>query len=192
MSDRNPFGLPPTGSYPGFDIGLQMLDAWRDALHLQANIVNGVWSKLKGGTFEAQDGYKAIVDTVESSVTSVESMLARLTGTTNPPWVSLPPEAKGAVPVRLRSPISDADILRVSRLAMLGGPESQSLTATVTRTGAYSIDVLLSGKAETPGEYLGFVFSDRYAAPLAILAVSVAPKEPSATGRRTTEPRGIR
>ena len=176
MSDKKRFDLPPTGSYPGFELGLQVLDAWRSVLYQQANIVNGIWSKLKGGTFEAKDGYQAIVDTVETSAASVESMLATLSGTSSPPFVSLPPDAKGAVSVRLRKPISEDQKLR-ARLSLIGGSESQSLTVTVTRTGTYSIDVVLAGKAERPGDYMGFVSSDRYPDPLAVLSVSVPSKE---------------
>jgi len=168
--------LPPTGSFPGFKRGTEWWSAWANGLLQQANIWNGVWGKMRAGQLDMRQWYKAIAESLDVTAGTAEQMLQVLNGPSAPPWVTVPWPPMSEVAVRIRRPVDRAHSLSVS-LSPLGAVQQtgSALLGSARPLGTYSLAV--SVRAEDSeniarGPYLGFVFSDRYVEPLAVVSVS--------------------
>jgi hypothetical protein len=97
--------LPPIGSFPGYNRGAAVFNTWVSALLQQTTIWNNVWSKMKEGSLNADQGVQAFVQSVESSVKSVEGMFEAAMVGSAPEASTTQPEPGGAAaatPLRKR------------------------------------------------------------------------------------------
>lgn len=179
----DPTKLPPTGAFPGYNLGRNLFVTWSNALQHQANIWNANWSKLLDGTYQMQDWYNAIAQSMQASASTVEQMFLMISSPSTPPWASLkwPPIPVKEVEVRLRQSIdlNSNETLSVLPMSRLGGdpPKGDLLHVEVRATGPNTVKLWLANTKEqyavAAGQYIGFVVSDRVTEPLVIVNVSV-------------------
>jgi hypothetical protein len=183
--------LPPTGAFPGYNLGRNLFVTWSNALQHQANIWNANWTKLLDGTYEMKDWYSAIAQSLQGSSAAVEQMFSMISSPSTPPWASLKWPPTSEIEVRLRQSIDMNENLRVYPMSRLGGDEGKDPPIVEVKvTGANTVKLWLMSKDKqpanvTPGQYIGFVVSERFAEPLVIVTVSVPESREKPARRRT-------
>jgi len=66
--------LPPTGSFPGYERGAALFNAWARALWEQSNIWNDFWSRMQEKPKDMNYGYDAVIKSAQSVSEAVEGM----------------------------------------------------------------------------------------------------------------------
>jgi hypothetical protein len=170
---NDPNDLPYRGSFPGYELGKGLFLAWTNALQQQANIFNDGWGKLVTGKYEMKDFYEAMAKSIDVSTAAFQQWTLAVGLPSSPPWVSVP--AATAVPVRIRHPIDNTHHVSATPLTLLGKEKPEILPELkVVQKDEYSVEVSWQRQREfTRGQYVGFVMSDRYSEPLAIVTVLV-------------------
>lgn len=168
---------PTPGSIPGLRRGMNVFVKWTTMLTQQAEVINNAWGKLRSGDFEIRDYFSTIGDLVDTTAAALQFSTESLLGPTAPPWATLEwPIGAEQQAVRVKLPVDRRHTLRTTPLSMLGGPDNAKLQCSVSvAEQGNAIDVRLEPADEEPkaGEYIGFVFSNHYADPLAILTLFV-------------------
>lgn len=167
---------PPTGSFPGYQLGVQLFSNWSNAMLEHANIWDGVWSKLRSGDYEMKDWYQAVARSVNVTSATIEDALRVVVGPSAPPWVRLP-SATEECPVKVRFRNDGKSQPKLSKLALLGAASQTALVGTARwdddDDGIVLVSYTHQAEAEE-GEYIGFVFLDPHPEPLAVVTVSVS------------------
>ncbi|MEI9949996.1 MAG: hypothetical protein WDO74_13705 [Pseudomonadota bacterium] len=171
---------PSTGSFPGFLRGSRWFSTWSKTLLAQASIWDDVWSKLKDGSYEMKDWYKAVTQSVDMAATSLDELVQIAAGGPQaPPWASLswPATEEVSVQPRLAVDGTPTPILKTPfQLCQLGAPGG-SLEAYARLEGSAVVVSLATGRPDAAsGEYIGLIFCDRYAEPLAVITLSIPAK----------------
>lgn len=167
----DPNDLPPRGSFPGYAFGKSLFLAWTNMLGQQANIWNDGWGKLVTGKYELKDFYQGLAKSIDASSAAWQELTLALGLPSSPPWVSVP--AATAVPVRIRHPIDNSHRISATPLVLLGTEKPEhSPELKVVPKDQYLVEVSWRRQKNfTHGQYVGFVLSDRYSEPLAIITI---------------------
>lgn len=165
---------PPTGSLPGVQRGSRLVSAWSKMLLAHVNVWDGVWSKLKSGNYEMKDWYQAIAQSVDLATAGADELMQIVAGGPQAaPWVSFKWPAKETQSVRPRLAVDGKELLRtpfaLSKLGASNGTPAQAYASWEGSTLVVSIEDVYPAS----GEYIGFVFCDKYAEPLAIITLYV-------------------
>jgi hypothetical protein len=164
--------LPPIGAFPGYKFGRSIFTAWMSALEEQANIWNDSWSQLISGNYDFKDFYQALGRSMQASVESAEQIRLQLMSGSTPPWQTLIWGSGAPVRVRLTQMIDGTHQLTLNLYKLGGG--ARPIEASAQPAGAYAATVtLVPSDAAEDGQYVGFLVSDKCAAPLAIASVIV-------------------
>jgi hypothetical protein len=179
MSQTKPEIIEPpvAGAFPGYTYGLKLFTTWTLGMKRQADIWNSAWTKARSGKYSAQDWFAAVSESMEAGAESVEQAFLKLSPNNAPPWVGVAWPLKTDLDIKLRGELSPDEAMRLPPMSRLGGDKDgiPELLGTVSRLNGHTIRVdfkVPTGKLE-PGQYIGFVLSDRREAPLAIVTVQV-------------------
>jgi hypothetical protein len=168
---------PVAGAFPGYAFGLKLFSSWALGMKRQADIWNGAWTKARSGKYTLQDWFAAVSESMEAGADSVEQAFLKLSPNNAPPWVGVTWPIKRDLDIRLRTELAPDEQIRMPPMSRLGGDKDgiPDLTGTVSRTNSHTIRVDFGADPPTPepGQYIGFVLSDRCEAPLAIITVRV-------------------
>jgi len=146
------------------------------------NVWDGVWSKLKSGNYEMKDWYQAIAESVDLASTGAEELVQIIAGgPQGAPWVSFKWPAKETQSVRPRRTVDGKEVLKGEfELSQLGASHGNPVKAYARWEGSTVVISIDANSQPARGEYIGFVFCDKYAEPLAIITLYVP--DPTVTG----------
>ncbi len=181
MSQTKPEIIEPpvAGAFPGYSIGLKLFGAWALGMKRQADIWNGAWTKAGSGKYTLADWFAAVSESIEAGAESAEQAFSRLSPNNAPPWVGTTWPIKTDLDIKLRFELAPDEAMRLPPMSRLGGDKDgriPELLGTVSRLNGHTIRVDFKEPASKlePGQYVGFVLSDRREAPLAIVTVQVS------------------
>jgi hypothetical protein len=126
-----------------------------------------------------KDWYAAVADSVDVGAATLERVISGISGSSAPPWVTLPWPPKNTVDVRIRSPLGPNESATASPLCLLGEAAggNKSLEVSVKPVSSYVLRLSMDPYAKAqPGEYLGFVFCGKNSTPAAVTHLTV-PKD---------------
>lgn len=180
MSHTKPEVIEPpvAGAFPGYSFGLKLFSTWTLGMKRQADIWNSAWTKARSGKYTIQDWFAAVSESLEASAESMEQAFSKLSPNNAPPWVGRTWPITTDLDIKLRFELAPDEVMRLPPMSRLGGDKDgkiPELVGSVSRLNGHTIRVDFEqpkGKLE-PGQYIGFVLSDRREAPLAIVTVQV-------------------
>jgi hypothetical protein len=155
---------------------MSLINSWTEALKQQANIWNDTWGRMTNGKYELKDWYKAIGDSAQVSAEALSQTLSAFGRSPNaPPWVHLA-WSTPVSEVRLKEALEVTDEIEVTPPTRLGGGSS-SWPSVIAKRGMLGSVLVLElqkdGARPDTGEYLAFVRTRRFSAPLAIVTVAI-------------------
>lgn len=145
----------------------------------QAEIANEAWSKMRQGNYEWSESVRAFVLSVEAPFEVWKENFPQLgpNPVRQPAWVNfqwgLEPDH---LPVNLNKRLEVNESLKNTTLARLGATSVEALPKVlVEATGLSTAKVTIesSTRALTPGQYVGFIESDRSSTPLIVVTLTV-------------------
>lgn len=168
---------PVAGAFPGYAIGLKLFSSWALGMKRQADIWNSAWTKARSGKYTLQDWFAAVSQSLEVGAESLEQAFLKLSPNNAPPWVGAKWPLKTDLDIKLRIELAPDEVIWLPPMSRLGGDKdgkSPELTGNVSRSKSDTIRVnFAKPEGLEPGQYIGFVLSDRREAPLAIVTIQV-------------------
>jgi hypothetical protein len=189
MSAKDSEQLPPVGSFPYYKKSVDLFTIWINALRSHSDAWNVAWGKLKNRSYGTTDFAESVVTGIETSIQYGEQLFFAVGGSSAPPWIAVPWPPAAEVEAKVRKTVDTTQALRISGPSKFGATKGEALVGHVRRLTDSSIAVSVDMKdGATEGDYIGFVFSDGYSEPLAIVIVSV----PARPARAPAKKRGAK
>lgn len=171
---------PVAGAFPGYAFGLKLFSSWTLGMKRQADIWNRAWTKARSGKYTVEDWFAAVSESIEAGAQSAEQAFLRLSPNNAPPWVGAKWPLTTDVDIKVRGELAPDEKIWLPPMSRLGGDKdgkSPELTGTVSRSNSHTVRVdFAKPEGLEPGQYIGFVLSDRREAPVAIVTIQVPSK----------------